>query len=67
MKSISEIESRAESGVRASAADVATWAGVSRTTVSRVMSGEPRYIRPATRDRVLEAARVLNYRRNLVA
>jgi DNA-binding LacI/PurR family transcriptional regulator len=67
LKSISEIESRAESGARASAADVAVWAGVSKTTVSRVLSGDPRYIRPATRERVLEAVRVLNYRPNLVA
>jgi len=42
-------------------------AGVSKATVSRVMAGEPRYIRPATRERVLEAIRVLNYRPNLVA
>jgi DNA-binding LacI/PurR family transcriptional regulator len=68
LKSISEIEFRGpDEGRRVSAADVARWAGVSKATVSRVLNGEQRYIRPATRERVLEGIRVLNYRPNLVA
>src|SRR5215471_1157433 len=68
MKSISEIEFRGEGGARrASAADVAREAGVSKSTVSRVLNGEQRYIRAATRERVLAAINALNYRPNLVA
>jgi LacI family transcriptional regulator len=46
--------------------DVAASAGVGTATVSRVLNGYAG-VRPATRDRVLQAARVLNYRANGVA
>lgn len=46
--------------------DVARRAGVSQKTVSRVMNGE-QYVSPAVRERVLEAARELGYRRNTAA
>lgn len=44
-------------------ADVAARAGVSHQTVSRVLN-EPELVRPATRERVLEAIKSLGYRRN---
>jgi len=47
-------------------ADVAALAGVGIATVSRVMNGSAQ-VRPATRDRVLEAIRTLNYRPSSVA
>ena len=47
-------------------ADVAALAGVGVATVSRVMNGSAQ-VRPATRDRVLDAVRVLNYRPSSVA
>jgi LacI family transcriptional regulator len=47
-------------------ADVAALAGVGVATVSRVMNGSAQ-VRPATRDRVLEAIRALNYRPSSVA
>jgi LacI family transcriptional regulator len=47
--------------------DVAAKAGVSTATVSRVLSGSPSPVRPATRERVLEAARQLAYKPNPVA
>lgn len=46
---------------------MARHAGVSKATVSRVLKGDLRYIKPETRRRVLEAAHALNYRPNLVA
>ena len=46
--------------------DVAARAGVSIKTVSRVMNKEPN-VRPAMRDRVLEAAGALDYSPNLSA
>jgi DNA-binding LacI/PurR family transcriptional regulator len=46
--------------------DVASLAGVSHQTVSRVLNDFPR-IRPATRDRVLAAIEELGYRRNTAA
>ncbi len=46
--------------------DVAARAGVSHQTVSRVLN-EPELVRPATRERVLEAIEALGYRRNLSA
>jgi DNA-binding LacI/PurR family transcriptional regulator len=46
--------------------DVASVAGVSHQTVSRVLNGFPK-IRPATRDRVLAAIEELGYRRNTAA
>lgn len=46
--------------------DVATRAGVSQKTVSRVMNDEP-YVTEEVRLRVLQAARELGYRRNNVA
>ena len=50
----------------ASMADVAARAGVSTATVSRVLSGALQ-ARPATRERVLEAVRELDYRPSRVA
>lgn len=47
-------------------ADVAARAGVSHQTVSRVLN-EPELVRPATRERVLQAIEDLGYRRNLSA
>ncbi|HEY7589674.1 MAG TPA: LacI family DNA-binding transcriptional regulator [Candidatus Limnocylindrales bacterium] len=46
---------------RPTSADVAARAGVSRTTVSFVLNDRPASISPATRERVLEAARELGY------
>ncbi|MGH8190602.1 MAG: LacI family DNA-binding transcriptional regulator [Rhodanobacteraceae bacterium] len=46
--------------------DVATQAGVSAKTVSRVVNGE-RSVRPQTRQRVLHAIEQLGYRPNLLA
>jgi len=46
--------------------DVAKLAGVSHQTVSRVLNEHPN-VRAETRLRVLDAMRVLNYRRNLTA
>lgn len=46
--------------------DVARAAGVSQKTVSRVINDEPN-VRPGVRERVLEQARLLGYRRNDVA
>jgi DNA-binding LacI/PurR family transcriptional regulator len=46
--------------------DVATLAGVSHQTVSRVLNDHPN-VRPETRERVLSAMASLNYRRNLAA
>ena len=50
----------------ATIADVAREAGVSTATVSRVLSGVGR-ARPETRERVLDAARALDFRPSLVA
>ena len=51
-----------------SSADVAARAGVSRSTVSVVLNGHPTpIIAEATRERVLQAARDLNYRPNQLA
>lgn len=50
-------------GKRATSADVAAAAGVSRSTVSYVLNPKPGYtIPPATRQRVLDAAARLDYR-----
>src|SRR5689334_8733839 len=46
--------------------DVARLAGVSHQTVSRVLNQHPS-VSPATRERVLEAVRQLNYRPNAMA
>jgi DNA-binding LacI/PurR family transcriptional regulator len=51
----------------ATSADVANLAGVSRTTVSFVLNNAPQAIAPKTRENVLRAARLLNYRPNLSA
>lgn len=51
---------------RVTIADVATFAGVSPTTVSHVLSGK-RAVGPATKDAVHEAIRRLGYRPNNVA
>ena len=46
---------------RSTSADVAARAGVSRTTVSFVLNGRDDAISPATRQRVIDAARQLGY------
>lgn len=51
----------------ASITDVARLAGVSTATVSRVVSSAPYAVSPATRARVLEAARALDYVPNALA
>jgi LacI family transcriptional regulator len=49
-------------------ADVAELAGVGTSIVSRVLNGDPTVsTRPETRDRILEAARKLDYRPNALA
>ncbi len=53
-------------GMQARIADVAAHAGVGVATVSRVLNGHAN-VRPATRDRVLDAIRTLNYRPSSVA
>ncbi|KAA3657594.1 MAG: LacI family transcriptional regulator [Chloroflexi bacterium] len=52
---------------RPTIADVAREAGVSKATVSRVMSGRSEYMRDATRERVEKAIKRLNYRPSSVA
>lgn len=48
--------------------DVARLASVDPSTVSRVLRGDPSQgVRDATRERILDAARVLNYRANAIA
>ena len=47
--------------------DVAHVAGVSKTTVSRVVSGDGSMVREETRQKVLEAVEQLGYERNAVA
>lgn len=47
--------------------DVAKRAQVSRSTVSRVLNNQKHHIREETRQRVLQAARELNYKPNRVA
>ncbi|MFC0627081.1 LacI family DNA-binding transcriptional regulator [Kribbella deserti] len=47
--------------------DVAEYAGVSTAVVSYVVNNGPRSVSPQTRDRVLEAIRVLGYRPNATA
>lgn len=51
----------------ASITDVARLAGVSTATVSRVVSASQYAVSPATRDRVLDAARALDYVPNALA
>lgn len=51
----------------ASITDVARLAGVSTATVSRVVSAAPYAVSPATRARVLDAARTLDYVPNALA
>ena len=51
----------------ASITDVARLAGVSTATVSRVVSAAPYAVSPATRARVLDAARALDYVPNALA
>ena len=47
---------------------MATLAGVDPSTASRVLRGDPaQHVRPATRDRILDAARQLQYRPNALA
>jgi len=52
---------------RPTIADVAQQAGVSKATVSRVLSGRAEYMRDATRRRVEQAIELLNYRPSSVA
>lgn len=47
--------------------DVARLAGVSKATAARVVNGDHTLVRPATRERVLQAAAQLGYERNAVA
>jgi len=49
--------------------DIADAAGVSQSTVSRVLTGAPNAIpiNPATRERILEVARTMHYRPNPLA
>lgn len=56
------------SGRAATLKDVARLAEVDASTVSRVLRGDPQQsVRGETRDRILEAARILRYRPNAVA
>ena len=52
---------------RPTIADVAQQAGVSKATVSRVLSGRAEYMRESTRQRVEQAIELLNYRPSSVA
>ncbi len=52
---------------RKTIADVARVAGVSKSTVSRVLGGKTRYMRAETRERVLQAINTLGYRPSVVA
>ncbi len=52
---------------RPTIANVAETAGVSKATVSRVLSGNAEYMRPETRSRVLEAIDKLDYRPSSIA
>nr|WP_296067385.1 LacI family DNA-binding transcriptional regulator [uncultured Actinoplanes sp.] len=67
---MSELEQRRASDAvrprRPASTDVASLAGVSQKTVSRVMNGEP-YVTEQVRLRVLRAAQQLGYRRNNAA
>jgi LacI family transcriptional regulator len=47
--------------------DVARLAGVSKTTVARVVGGEDKLVREQTRQRVLDAIAELGYERNAIA
>jgi LacI family transcriptional regulator len=60
------VKTRANKQSGATIKDVASAAGVSAMTVSRVLNAEPN-VRPATRERVQSAIRDLNYRPNLSA
>lgn len=57
---------RRKDGARATITDVARVSGTSIKTISRGLNDEP-FVRPATRERVLEAARELDYHPNLAA
>ena len=57
---------RPEAKRRTTIDEVAAKAGVSIKTVSRVFNNEPN-VRPKTKDKVMEAARELNYRPNVSA
>jgi len=52
---------------RTTIAEVAAVAGVSKATVSRVLSGNHKYLRAATRQRVERAIAQLDYRPSTVA
>jgi DNA-binding LacI/PurR family transcriptional regulator len=52
---------------RTTIADVAQAAGVSKSTVSRVLSGKTKYMREETRQRVAQAIQELDYRPSSVA
>ncbi|MHA7984875.1 LacI family DNA-binding transcriptional regulator [Rathayibacter sp. CAU 1779] len=57
----------ARSGSRVTRADVARYSGVSTAVVSYVLNDSPKRVAPGTRDRVLEAVRMLGYRPNAAA
>ncbi len=67
-ESASPASQEGEGARRVTGHDVAARAGVSQSTVSLVLSGNPRArIADATRERVLEVAREMGYRPNLLA
>jgi DNA-binding LacI/PurR family transcriptional regulator len=55
-----------ERGRAATIVDVAQVAGVTHSTVSRALNGDPR-VRPATRERIFKAVEALDYHPNLAA
>jgi LacI family transcriptional regulator len=58
---------RGDSGVRATIKQIAERSGLSVPTVSRILSDKGQAHQPATRERVLQAARELGYRPNTSA
>ncbi len=69
LRNVSRIVSRnaSEGTVAVTIKDIATRLNISVSTVSYALNGGPRPVPEAVRDRVLEAARELNYRPNRVA
>lgn len=68
MDSSSKVKNKKIKGARPTAKDVARLAGVSQSTVSRVLSGDPSpFFSKATRKRVMGAATELGYTPNPIA